>query len=164
MPLLQKLIEDFLFHCKYEKNLSALTLKAYQIDLIQFQVFLNAQQNINNVKDIDKVIIRNYLREIYSSNKPKTVKRKIATVKAFMNHLEYEDIILINPFHKMRLSIKEGKQLPKTIELKKIKKLFTSLYVQKEKHKKKHCYSYKALVRDIAVLELLFATGMRVSE
>jgi integrase/recombinase XerD len=92
------------------------------------------------------------------------VKRKIATVKAFMNHLENEDVILVNPFHKMRLSIKEGKQLPKTIELKKIKKLFTSLYVQKENFKRMDSYAYKALVRDIAVLELLFATGMRVSE
>ena len=164
MKNIQQLIDDFLFHCKYEKNLSPLSLKAYSIDLRQFSKFLNKNSHIKSVEKINKSLIRDYLKEIFKNNKPKTVKRKIATLKAFLGHLEYEDIILVNPFHKMRLSIKEGKQLPKTIELKKIKKLFTNLYSQKEKFEKRDSYSYKALVRDIAVLELLFATGMRVSE
>ena len=163
MKEVHNLIEDFLFHCKYEKNLSPLTLKAYSIDLNQFLVFLKTK-NIENIQQVDKYILRDYLKKLFESGKPKTVKRKIASVKALFTHLEFEDIILINPFHKMKLGIKEGKQLPKTIELKKIKKLFSYLYEKKEKTNITNNYSYKALTRDIAVLELLFASGMRVSE
>ena len=163
MKEIHNLIEDFLFHCKYEKNLSPLSLKAYSIDLNQFLVFLKSK-NITNILDIDKYVLRDYLKELFEKGKPKTVKRKIASVKALFTYLEFEDIVLINPFHKMKLSIKEGKQLPKTIELKKIKKLFAYFYSKKENAQNKNRYGYKALVRDIAVLELLFASGMRVSE
>ena len=163
MKEIHNLIEDFLFHCQYEKNLSPLSLKAYSIDLKQFRLFLKTK-DIDNILLIDKYVLRDYLKELFEKGKPKTVKRKIASVKALFTYLEFEDIVLINPFHKMKLSIKEGKQLPKTIELKKIKKLFAYLYSKKENAQNKNRYGYKALVRDIAVLELLFASGMRVSE
>lgn len=165
MNEIPSLIEDFLLHCKFEKNLSPLTLKAYQIDLKQFQEFVKKDSHPQKTaSELDKTIIREYLKEIFPHNKPKTIKRKLATLKAFMNHLEYEDIITVNPFNKLRLSIKEGKQLPKTIDIKNIKKLFYYLYNKKKKLVQKKNSSYKILVRDIAVLELLFATGIRVSE
>ena len=120
MNELQLLIDDFLSHCKYEKNLSPLSLKAYQIDLEQFQKFITKFPSIEKIGDLDKTVIRDYIKEIFQGNKPKTIKRKLATLKVFMNHLEYEDIIIINPFRKIRLNIKEGKQLPKIIDLKNI--------------------------------------------
>jgi integrase/recombinase XerD len=164
MNELQLLIDDFLSHCKYEKNLSPLSLKAYQIDLEQFQKFITKFPSIEKIGDLDKTVIRDYIKEIFQGNKPKTIKRKLATLKVFMNHLEYEDIIIINPFRKIRLNIKEGKQLPKIIDLKNIKKLFSYLYAVKETLAEQKSNSYNILIRDIAVLELLFATGMRVSE
>lgn len=87
-------------------------------------------------------------------NKPKTVKRKIATLKAFFSHLEFEDIITINPFHKIRINIREGKQLPRTIDRKIIKKLFKYLYSLKNNFKQRDQYNFFAIVRDIAVIEL----------
>lgn len=164
MNEIKKLIDDYLSHCKYEKNLSPLSLKAYSIDLKQFQQYINRAPSIKTIAELDKHIIRDYLKEIFPQKKPKTLKRKLATVKAFMNYLEYEDILLVNPFRKIKINIKEGKQLPKTIELSKIKKLFGFLYQEMGKIEDKKKSYYGNIIRDIAVLELLFATGMRVSE
>ncbi len=161
---IKKLIDQFLSTCKHEKNLSPHSVKAYSIDLNQFYCFIQRNMSHSRITDLDKQTIRNYLTALLQKNKPKTVKRKIATLKAFMNHLEYEDIINTNPFRKLRLKIKEGKQLPRTIDLKYIKKLFNYIYAQKEKRGNFNNGSYKILVRDIAVIEMLFATGMRVSE
>ncbi len=157
-------IEDFIFHCRYEKNLSSNTIKAYQIDLSQFSSFIISMSGFTGLSEIDKYCIKSYIKKVSENNKPKTVKRKIATLKAFFNHLEFEEIIDLNPFHKIRIKIHEGKQLPRTIDRKIIDKLFTHLYSLKDNFQKKDKYSFNAIVRDIAVLELLFATGLRIFE
>lgn len=160
---LYKAIENFLFHCIYEKNLSDKTLKAYKIDLKQFSNF--KYLNDTSILKIDKYILKEYLKFLYEQNlKEKTIKRKIATLKALFTYLEFEEYIIINPFRKIRLNIKEPKRLPKTIELKEIKKLFKYVYKVKKEYKNKSSYTYKSIIRDIAILELLFATGMRVAE
>lgn len=169
MYILEKAIQSFIFHCQYEKNLSDKTMKAYQTDIDQFKIFLSGvNENTNELRmsTIDKNIIRMYLKSIHVF-KPKTIKRKIATLKAFFNYLEFEDVIIVNPFRKMKIKIKEGKKLPSTISLSNIKKLFRYLYNQKElylKSNKKSPYGYFTFARDIAVLEILFGTGLRVSE
>lgn len=160
---IDKLLKEFLFHCQYEKNLNPKTLNAYTIDIEQFKDFKDIKNmDINEVK---KDILKEYIQYLYSKDlKPKSIKRKLATLKAFFTYLEFEEIILVSPFRKMRVSIKEQKTLPKTIELQNIRKLFKYLYKIKGNFPEVERYSYKALVRDIAVIELLFATGLRVSE
>lgn len=159
--MFEKLVEDFLFHCIYEKNLSQKTIKAYKIDIKQYKEFID----ITDKNFDDKELLKSYVKYLFSKNyKEKTIKRKLATLKAFFSHLEFEEIIDINPFRKVRLSIKEPKMLPKTLNLKEIKKIFTYVYKQKENFIYKERYTYKSIIRDIAVLELLFATGIRVSE
>lgn len=161
---LQNFIEQFLSHCRHEKNLSPHSLKAYSIDLQQFHEFSRMNFSIEKVAELDKHQIRNFFIHFSQQYKPKTIKRKVATLKVFINYLEYEDVILVNPFRKLRLRTGEGEQLPKTIEFKNIKKLFTYLYAKKEKPVSQSNSVYKILLRDIAVLELLFASGMRVAE
>lgn len=164
MRLVRQLVEDFIFHCQYEKNLSSLTLKAYKIDLEQFLNFIEKNLTSREIDLINNTVLKSYIKEIHETYKPKSIKRKLATLKAFFNHLEFEDIIQFSPFRKIKLNIKEGKQLPKTIEFEKIKTLFTHVYKLKNSPSSKTNHKYKAIVRDIAVLELLFSTGMRVSE
>lgn len=160
---LNEAIENFIFHCVYEKNLSEKTIKAYKIDLSQFLGF-KTKKNID-IQSIDKIMLKNYLKNQYQLGlKEKTIKRKFATLKAFFSYLEFEELILISPFRKMKLSIKEPQRLPQTIELKEIKKMFLFVYEIKQKYKDKTKYTYKSIIRDIAILELLFATGMRVAE
>ncbi|MCT4646813.1 MAG: tyrosine-type recombinase/integrase [Carboxylicivirga sp.] len=160
---IQQALNDFLFHCQYEKNLSDKTIKAYTIDLKQFQQFLNNNSFPNQLNEIDKFIIKAYIKSL-SLQSPKTAKRKIATVKAMFNFLEFEDILHINPFRKIRIQIKEPIQLPTVMNLKEIALILKTAYQKKKEINNTLSYSYKVVVRDIVVLELLFATGIRVSE
>ena len=121
--------------------------------------------NLYQEYPIAKSGLKEYIQHLYTLElKPKSIKRKLATLKAFFTHLEFDEIITISPFRKMRVSIKEQKLLPKTIEIQNIRKLFKYIYKIKSDSNNIEQYSYKALTRDIAILELLFATGLRVSE
>lgn len=163
MYTLQIASKEFFAHCRFEKNLSPKTLKAYEIDLTQLQKFLSQKEYSLEIKAITKIELREYLAEI-ATLKPKSIKRKIATIKAMFNYLEFEDRITVSPLRKMRINIKEAKVLPKTLTLNEMQGIFKSAYGYKEEVKDGSCYQFKVALRDIAVVELLFATGGRVSE
>lgn len=160
---LMKVIKDFKFHCEFEKNLSKKTLQAYEIDLSQFQQYQDYKSL--DIDEFDKHKVKDYIHHLYEQGlKAKTIKRKVAVIKAFFTYLEFDEVILVSPFRKMKIQIKEPKLLPKTIELKEIIKILKFLYKKKEAFSNKDIYSYKALVRDLSIVETLFSTGMRVSE
>jgi integrase/recombinase XerD len=163
MCTLQTAINGFINHCKFEKNLSSKTIKAYQTDLGQFRKFLADGNYSMEVAKITKTELRGYLEAI-SVLKPKSIKRKIATIKAMFNYLEFDDIVTMNPLRKMRIKIKEPKQLPKALTIKEIGDIFKSVYDANVTPEDQNSYSYFAEIRNIAVIELLFATGGRVSE
>jgi integrase/recombinase XerD len=161
---LQEAVSQFLAHCRYEKNLSPKTLKAYSIDLRQFGEFLAAHLEIADLPAVDKTALRAYIKSLFGQLKEKSVKRKVATLKALFHFLEREDAIAVNPIRKMEVRIKETRRLPRTISLDDLKRLFRHLYRKKSEHRDHGSYSYRALVRDVAVLEILFSTGARVAE
>lgn len=163
MSTIQNDVKEFINHCKYEKNLSEKTIKAYSIDIRQFVEFLIEKNYSLEIEKITKTEIREYL-EVISCLKPKSIKRKIATMKAMFNFLEFEDKILINPFRKMRIKIQEPKRLPKVMEIRDVNAIFKSAYSKNTSNKDTTTYSYLESLRNIAVIELLFATGARVSE
>ena len=144
----------FLQYCLNNKNLNDKTLKAYKIDLLQYQIFSDAI--------LDKQHLLLYIEYLNKTFAPKTVKRKIATLKAFTRFLLLEDIIEANPFDKIRLNLKEPKILPKTIPLNIINEILKMAY--KQLNNELTVFQHKVILRDIAVLEFLFATGARVSE
>lgn len=159
--LLLDAIKNFRFHCEYEKNLNLKTLRAYAIDIEQF----SAEFTNYKVKDIDKFSLKNYVEKLYTYDyKVKTMKRKLAVLKAFFNYLEFDELIENNPFRKLRLSLKEPQTLPKVLDLREIKLILKYLYTLKKEHKFQESCSYKLLVRDIVTIEILFSTGVRVSE
>jgi integrase/recombinase XerD len=160
---MEETIKKFLFHCEFEKRLSKKTLKAYAIDLEQFKIHM-LSQGLTSITLVSKVELKEYLHSI-SAFKPKTTKRKVASLKAFFNFLEYEELIDVNPLRKIRISIKEPLVLPQVMNIQEAIKIFSLVYSEMERYDgKKEQYSYKEKVRDIAVLELLFGTGVRVSE
>lgn len=163
MKTIQTEITDFINHCKYEKNLSEKTIKAYSIDLAQFKKFLLEKNYPVEITQITKSEIRAYLEAI-SPLKPKSIKRKIATLKAMFNFLEFDDKILVNPFRKIRIKISEPKVLPKVMEIREVNKIFRAAYQKNASCEDSNSYFHSATLRDIAVVELLFATGARVSE
>jgi integrase/recombinase XerD len=162
--ILKEAIEQFLFHCRYEKNLSPKTLKAYSIDLRQVSDFLAANLPATHLEAIDKAALRLYIKGLFTGLAEKSVKRKVASLKALFHFLEREDLIAINPFRKMDVRIKETKRLPRGISLPDLKRLFHHLYQAKQNTCNPHGLPYRVLVRDIAVVEALFATGARVAE
>lgn len=165
MESIQEVSKEFITHCQFEKNLSSKTIKAYRGDIEQFSNFLiEFKTPLDNICNIDKTLLRNYLQSI-STFKPKTIKRKIATLKAMFNFLEYEDIIQINPFRKMRICIKEPLVLPKSMSIEEVKQILYILYSEESLLSLDNkSFRYASLIRDIAVVEVLFGTGIRVSE
>ena len=105
--LLQDEIDKYLHYCEFQKELDAKTIKAYRTDLKQFTVFMEQYETIG------KDEMNSYLMHIHNMHKQKTVKRKIASVKALYRYLEEEEIIELNPFHKVKTKFKEEIVLPK---------------------------------------------------
>jgi len=155
-------IKQYLIHCKVERKLSLNTIKAYQLDLKQFKNYLLSQHNIKRASLTQKKHIREYISSL-SNYSTRTIKRKVASINAYYNFLEYEESIDENPFRKIRVKIRTEKQLPVTLSLQEIEIILKNLYTTKKQIKKNN-YNYRANTRDIAVIELLFATGIRVSE
>lgn len=151
-------IAHYIDHCKYQKGLSQQTIKAYLIDLNQFSTFDHGSNNYYT-----KEHLQTYIAHLHSKYKIKSVKRKIATLKAFFSYLEFEELIDVNPFRRMQIRLHEPFLLPQTIPLSNIDSLLQCAYCRKPLFKR-GTYQYCSVLRDIAVLELLFATGMRVSE
>lgn len=149
-------LTQYLHYCQYQKELDAKTIKAYRIDLTQCLNFLSGQNH-----QLDKDGINAYLFHIHDQYRQRTVKRKIASLKAFLSYLEYEEIIEENPIHRINTKFKEELLLPRTIPRHIIETLLKSMYEEKEKTLKS---KRKFIIRDIAVIESLFATGLRVSE
>lgn len=149
-----KNIRGFLDYCKNRKALNEKTIRAYKTDLMQFSA--------HSQNTLSKTEICTYIDKLHQNYKPKTVKRKIASIKAFVHFLLAEEIIETNPFDKIITSFREPMTLPKTIPLYMINNIFSCAYAQLERSMTN--YQMKCTLRDIAILEMLFATGARVSE
>jgi integrase/recombinase XerD len=148
-----KEMEQYLEFCKYRKELNRNTLKAYRIDLEQYLSFIK--------KDfLLKARIEEYITELHKKYKQKTVKRKIASIKAFYRYLEEEERLEgSNPFTKIRVKFKEIESLPRIIPRNDIERLLNHMYdVMKQSGQEATIY------RDLSVIEMFFATGARVYE
>ena len=148
-----KEMEQYLEFCKYRKELNRNTLKAYRIDLEQYLSFIK--------KDfLLKARIEEYITELHKKYKQKTVKRKIASIKAFYRYLEEEERLEgSNPFTKIRVKFKEIESLPRIIPRNDIERLLNYMYdVMKQSGQEATIY------RDLSVIEMFFATGARVYE
>jgi len=147
-------VKKYLEYCEYRKELDWNTLKAYRIDLRQFFEF--AQEDVP-----EKSKIEGYIVELHKKYKQKTIKRKIASIKAYYNYLEECEIIDDSPFRKIKVKFKEAAILPKIIPREEIETLLNYMHSCKKISKDN---TYKYWLRDIAVIETLFATGARVYE
>lgn len=150
MNELSQLTVSYLEMCEYEKNLSPDTIKAYRIDLKQFLSFAES-------REIGMNMINQYIKHLNQSYAPRTVKRKLASLRAFFHELEMSGIMQENPFEKLHIRIHTPQQLPRVIPNNIVQSLLQSAY---------DTYTPQKIttLRDILVIELLFSTGIRVSE
>ncbi len=149
---------QYLSACQFQKGLDKKTLKAYRIDLLQFIHFLE-QHSLPLSRDG----VMEFVSEMHTKYQPRTIRRKVASLKAFCNYLEFEGLISENPFSALRLKLASPLILPRTIPLSVVESLLHTAH-DLEYQQTLSASRANMLVRDIAVLELLFATGMRVSE
>ncbi|MCH4500968.1 tyrosine recombinase XerC [Staphylococcus haemolyticus] len=141
----------FLNMLKVERNFSAHTLKSYHDDLVQFNHFL--EQELINLRTFEYKDARNYLSYLYSQNlKRTTVSRKISTLRTFYEFWMTQDETIINPFVQLVHPKKEN-YLPQFFYEEEMEALFETVTKDTKKG-----------LRDRVILELLYATGIRVSE
>ena len=150
MKSLSESITEYLEAGKYERKLAPNTLKAYQIDLRQFSEFAG---------DIwpDRDMLSSYIKHLNQNFAPRSVKRKLASVRAFYHTLTLDGMLGESPFDKLHIRIQSPKQLPRVIPNQIVHDLLQSAYDS-------HTPDHRDILRDIVVLELLFSTGLRVSE
>lgn len=146
--------DRYLEYCRFRKELDGNTLKAYRIDLRQF--FEYAREEAPGREKIEA-----YITELHKKYKQKTVKRKIASLKAYYNYLEEQEIIGENPFRKIKVRFKEAVILPRIIPREEIERLLNYMYKNQNRNSES---AYKCWLRDTAVIETFFATGARVYE
>ena len=151
--LLIDAIESFIITLDKERNFSLHTIKAYKNDLNRFNSFLNQSISRKILKKINRNDIRKFLSDEYDNNfTSKTVARRLATIKSFFKYLVKIELIEENIAIHIN-SPKVAKKLPSFINKSLIDVLMNSP-------------SLDTLigVRDRAVLELFYSTGMRLSE
>ena len=140
-----KYVEDYLLFLKTEKKLGDNTINSYMLDLEDFFKTFNGSIESCTKKDILTYI--SYINGLEVS----TVNRHISSLKSFFNYLVDESIIKVSPMEEVS-SLKKAKKLPKYLSISEVNKLL-NIPLNSE-------FDY----RNKAMLELMYATGLRVSE
>lgn len=151
-------LDMYLDFCANQKRLSPKTLRAYRIDILQFSSFIAPKR----FSETDRLVLENYTKTLHKKYSPRSAKRKIASLKAFFRYLEYCNVITPNPWTGIQSKFREPKTLPHTISQNNIQRLLTAIYREINTGKTK--YRRRNAIRDAAVCELLFATGLRIFE
>jgi integrase/recombinase XerC len=156
--MLEQLLAQFLEHLRYERNLSEHTLRNYSSDLEQFLSHLASasspgRKRLPDIRQIDHLTIREWLATLHSTRKKKTsVARKLAALRTFFQFLLREGIVELNPA-KLVSTPRLEKKLPKHISVDEAVRFIETPNTETDLGK-----------RDRAMLELMYGTGVRVSE
>lgn len=150
-------IERFLNEIMNIKNLSSKTIKAYRFDLNDFI-------NFNKDNIITSKVIIDYIDNLNNIKclKDTSIKRKIITIKQFINYLYTKRILKSNPFKGLKFRFKQQKKLPKTLPINDVKKLLKTVKNSFTNEESEHKVFIG--IRDTAIIDLLICTGIRIGE
>lgn len=142
-------LENFKSYLLVEKNFSKHTVKAYYSDILSYLIWLDDTE----CKNVNFTKMREYLHFIQKFNyKKTTVARKIASIRTFYKYLFRERKVENNPAENL-ISPKRPKSLPKFLSMNEVEQILSNINIDTP-----------AGYRNRAILELLWASGMRVSE
>lgn len=145
-------LQQFITYIQLEKNYSALTSEAYQQDLQEFFSFLK-QEQVTTLEEVEYVHARLFVTQLYNEEKARaTISRKISSIRSFFHFLNREFQLNDASFQSLYHPKKESR-LPRFFYEEELKMLFEANEGETPKEK-----------RELAILELLYATGIRVSE
>lgn len=146
---MNRYLEKFLTYLEVEKNYSRHTLLNYRLDIEEFFVFIDQM----TIEHVDYLVLRRFLAELRTKNhKPRTLARKLSSLRSFFRFLHREGFVTSNPA-KLLMSPKLDKKLPNFLSE---QEMFSFVEVPS---------SDKDMGRrDRAILETLYSTGIRVSE
>ena len=157
--MIEPLLAQFFEHLRYERNVSEHTLRNYAIDLGQFLDYLapaDAQTGARrevDIKQIDHITIREWLSTLHAAQKKKTsIARKLAALRTFFQFLIREGVLELNPA-KLVSTPRLEKSLPSHLSIEDAIRFIETPDTETDLGK-----------RDRAILELLYGTGVRVSE
>jgi len=151
-----KMIEAFLSYLKHEKRYSIRTVESYQIDILQFFHFIEAEFQLTDLLAVKNTIIRTWIVELVNKkNKPASIKRKISALKSFYKYNQKIGNIKINPADKIN-SPKIPERLPKFVEQTKINDLL-------ENNEKYFAPTFEGMQEKL-IVDMLYSTGMRRQE
>ncbi len=159
-------IEQFIHYLSVEKNASQHTCRCYRRDLEAFEDFLrNSEIQLTpggdiKMEKVDRIAIRKYLSFLHRKNKKSSVARKISTLRSFFKYLVREQLIPSNPA-KTVSTPKVEKTLPTTLT---VDEAFRLMESPQSRQGKFSSGSEERGLRDRAILELLYSSGLRVSE
>jgi len=146
---MERYIEKFMRYLEIEKNYSQHTLTNYRLDLEEFKQFLGD----SNLEKVDYLVLRKYLAQLKEKNlKARTVNRHLSSLRSFFKFLIREGYLKTNPITSLA-SPKQEKHLPLFLTEEETTKLITAVQPKDERG-----------LRDRAVLEIFYSTGIRVSE
>lgn len=149
---LQNQLDQFIRYVQLEKNFSLHTVREYTSDLEEFFAFLHAE-GIQKITEVEYIHARLYVTKLYDEQKARTsISRKISSIRSFFRFLNREQNIDDAPFRSLYHPKKE-ERLPSFFYEEELKELF-----------EKNEGDEPIQIRNMALLELLYATGMRVSE
>lgn len=157
--MMDELLEQFFEHLRYERNVSEHTLRNYASDLEQFYSYIappdaeGGARRAVDVKQIDHITIREWLSSLHTAQKKKTsVARKLAALRTFFQFLVREGVVELNPA-KLVATPRLEKKLPNHLSVEDAIRFIETPDIETDLGK-----------RDRAILEFLYATGVRVSE
>lgn len=153
--MLEEFLQQFLQHLRYERNVSTHTLRNYSSDLEQFRDYLLMRGKVSDipVSEIDHLTIREWMAELHGDNKKKTsIARKLASLRTFFQFLVREGVQENNPA-KLVATPRVERKLPTHLSMEDAVRFIETPDLNSDLGR-----------RDRAILEFLYATGIRVGE
>ena len=147
---MHKAIEEFLAYLELERGLSSTTRTSYRQDLVLFEAFLK-HRRIGSLTQVQPGQVREFLQQLRTTRSPATVARKLAAVRGLFRYLESQGHIPRSPTEFIETP-RLWQKLPQTLHLEEVERLLSSITAE------------GLGLRDLAMLELLYGTGLRVSE
>ena len=146
-------LEDYITILRVEKNLSPNSIEAYKRDLTRYIDFLQEEKDINNLEEISPKHIRGFIRVLNDAHlAPASITRSFSSIRSYHSFLSGENLVQQNPSQLLDAP-KPSRKLPVVLAVEEVNRILGVIDTAKPLGR-----------RDLAILEVLYSAGVRVSE